>query len=198
MGYANAVTSLRLLVAFGCYGLLLARPSVRVLWLVFGLTALVIVADFFDGLLARLFHESSKFGAWYDIAADRSIEIGFWIVFASLQWVSPWVAVIFTVRGIFVDGIRAFALEQGFTAFGEKTLMQSPLSKFLVSSNLSRTAYAVVKAFAFCLVIWGQIDALVLPYAIACVYLATIFCLVRGLPVLFDGAALLRESRGQQ
>ncbi|HEY9886628.1 MAG TPA: CDP-alcohol phosphatidyltransferase family protein, partial [Vampirovibrionales bacterium] len=126
IGLANIITFCRVLLALTVFGLLLGFPSDKeFLQLSFFLTLLVIIGDMLDGFVARKFEESSKFGAWFDIAADRLVEICYWVVFASLGWISAWIAIIFVCRGVLVDGIRSFALAEGFTAFGSETMMKS-------------------------------------------------------------------------
>ena len=167
-----------------------------ILWIAFGLTVLVIWADGLDGYFARKLKQTSKFGAILDIASDRCVELAYWIVFCALQWIPAWVPLLFLVRGTFVDALRSHASEQGLTAFGASTMMQSGLGKFLVASNFSRFTYAVVKALAFCLVIAAHTQTLantiVSTVAIYLVYFSCFFCLVRGLPVLIDGQSLFK------
>jgi hypothetical protein len=106
------------------------------------------------------------------------------------------------VRGILVDGLRAMALEQGFTAFGATSMQQGAIGKLLVSSNFSRTMYAVTKAAAFALMILAKTPGLplniaepVLTLALACVYIAVAFCVLRGLPVLIEGKRFLSTEK---
>jgi hypothetical protein len=100
------------------------------------------------------------------------------------------------IRGTFVDAIRSFAGEQGHTAFGTSTMMQSGLGKFLVASNFSRFTYAVAKAVAFCLLIAAHtqvgITYGVMTAALAFVYIAVTFCVVRGVPVLIESKGLFK------
>ena len=177
---------------------MLFSASDQALWTAFGLTVLVIWADGLDGYFARKFNQSSKLGGILDIAGDRVVELAYWIVFASLHWIPVWVPLLFLVRGTFVDAIRSHASEMGYTAFGEKTMMQSGLGKFLVASNFSRFSYAVAKALAFCLVIaahtsqgerWG-----VNAPAMFLVYFSCAFCLIRGLPVIAESRSLFLTS----
>ncbi len=167
-----------------------------ILWTAFALTILVIWADGLDGYFARKLKQTSKFGGILDIAGDRCVEMAYWIVFAALQWIPVFVPLLYLVRGTFVDAMRSHASEQGLTAFGANTMMQSGLGKFLVASNFSRFTYAVVKALAFCLVIAAQTQALkatVVPaVALYLVYFSCFFCLVRGLPVLIEGRSLFK------
>lgn len=185
--------------------------AVFVMWLLFQpqdnmivtstvLTAIVIWGDGLDGFFARKLNQCTKLGAVLDIASDRVVEMMYWIAFAVLNWIPIWVPLLYLIRGTFVDAIRAQASEQGFTAFGEKTMMQSGLGKFLVASNFSRFTYAVAKALAFCFVILGHHSSLtstVLPQvAMAMVYVSVAFCVLRGLPVIVEGQALMQGAAG--
>jgi len=200
---ANIITVGRVVLALITLSLLFVAESNAklpshdsTLWIAFGLTVFVIWADGLDGFFARKLNQTSKFGAILDIAGDRCVEMAYWIVFCALQWIPAFVPLLFLVRGTFVDAMRSHAGEQGLTAFGAKTMMQTGLGKFLVASNFSRFTYAVVKALAFCLVIAAHTDTLstsALPHAaMALVYFSCFFCLVRGLPVLFEGQSLFK------
>lgn len=192
---ANLITVGRVFLALGVLALLWL-PGDEIRWAAFALTAFVIYADALDGYFARKFNQASKFGGMLDIAGDRVVEMAYWIQFSALSWVPVWIPLLFLVRGNFVDTIRSAAAEQGYTAFGQSTMMQSPLGKFLVSSNFSRFTYAVVKALAFCLLIAAHTsqcqDTLVSPAAMFCVYFSAVFCLIRGIPVLVEGRHLIR------
>jgi CDP-diacylglycerol--glycerol-3-phosphate 3-phosphatidyltransferase len=197
MNVPNAITLIRVVVALATVSLLfLPEDSWR--WLAFVLTVLVIWADGLDGYFARKLNQSTNFGAMLDIASDRVVEITYWIVFAVLGWVPLWVPLLFLVRGGLVDVVRAEAAQHGFSAFGAKTMMQGSLAKFLVASNFSRFTYAVVKAAAFCLVIAAHTAALqsscVPTIAIGLVYAASVFCVIRGLPVLVEGSKLFSQQ----
>jgi len=190
---ANVVTVSRVVLALGTLSLLWL-PGEEIRWTAFALTVLVIWADGIDGFLARKLNQSSKLGGILDIAGDRVVEMSYLIVFAVLNWIPVWVALLFVVRGIFVDAIRTDASDKGYTAFGAKTMMHSGLGKFLVTSNFMRFTYAVVKAAAFCLMIGAHTklwEATVMPtVALALIYASAAFCVVRGLPVLLEGESI--------
>ncbi|MDX1918220.1 MAG: CDP-alcohol phosphatidyltransferase family protein [Candidatus Caenarcaniphilales bacterium] len=184
----NLITFSRLLLSYIVIGILLNHElSKNQLWIALIGTSLVILGDYFDGLLARSLHQSSQFGGWFDIASDRLIEISFWIVFACIGWISPWIALIFLLRGVFVDGIRSFASQKGYSAFGKKTLQKSPLARHIVSSPFSRAAYAALKAITFCLIIYARLNPGLIFLVDPLVIGTLIYCLVRGLPVLIEG-----------
>jgi phosphatidylglycerophosphate synthase len=194
---ANLVSLLRTLLGLLTVSLLF-WPSTGLYLACFLLTIAVIAMDALDGYLARKLNESSKLGAVIDILGDRIVEQAYWIAFVTLGWLPLWVALTVVVRGIVVDGLRALALEQGFTAFGASSLQQAGWARMLVSSNFSRTAYAVCKAVAFAFLILGHTPGLdanwqttVTLTGLISAYVAVAFCVLRGIPVLIEGRRFL-------
>jgi CDP-diacylglycerol--glycerol-3-phosphate 3-phosphatidyltransferase len=198
---ANLVSLLRTLLALLVVGLLFI-PTQTVYLLCFGLTVLVIAMDALDGYVARKFNEASKLGAVIDILGDRVVEQVYWVTFLALGWLPLWVPLVVIVRGIVVDGLRSMAFEQGFTAFGQSSMQKSRLGWLLVSSNFSRTTYAVAKAAAFAFLILGhtpgfppQVNANITLVGLVCTYISVAFCVVRGLPVLVEGRRFLADDK---
>lgn len=196
MNVPNSITISRVFLAlFAVY--LLWQPTDQMRICATALTALVIWGDGLDGFFARKLNQCTKLGAVLDIAGDRVVEMMYWIAFAVLNWIPVWVPLLYLVRGTFVDAIRAQASEQGFTAFGEKTMMETPVGRFLVASNFSRFTYAVCKALAFCFVTMAHISSLeqsfIPSFAMILVYISAAFCVLRGLPVLVEGKRLLKS-----
>lgn len=194
----NTVTVARVFLALGTLWFLW-QPADQLKWIAFFLTIFVIWADGIDGYLARKLDQCTKLGGILDIAGDRVVEMAYWIAFAVLGWIPVFVPLLFLVRGTFVDAIRSHASEQGYTAFGKNTMMQSALGKFLVASNFSRFTYAIVKAVAFCLVVAAHTELgkqySVEPIALFFVYFAAIFCVIRGLPVLIESQSVFQHRR---
>ena len=198
---ANLVSLLRTLLGLLVVGLLFI-PTQTVYLLCFALTVLVIAMDALDGYLARKLNEASKLGAVIDILGDRVIEQVYWVTFLALGWLPLWVPLVVIVRGIVVDGLRSIAFEQGYTAFGSSSMQKSKLGRLLVSSNFSRTTYAVAKAAAFALLILGhtpgfppEVNANITTVGLACTYISVAFCVVRGLPVLAEGRRFLMDDQ---
>ncbi|HUF29261.1 MAG TPA: CDP-alcohol phosphatidyltransferase family protein [Gemmatimonadaceae bacterium] len=193
---ANAVAITRASLAFIVVGILYTS---RELYLgAFFLTLVAIWMDGLDGWVARRFAEVSRIGAAIDILTDRIVEMTYWIAFATLGWIPIWVPIVVVVRGLLVDGARAAAFEQGFTAFGASSMMHSPLGRLLVSSRASRFAYGLAKAMAFSLMILAFTSALapsiremLLAVAIASVYVSVALCIIRGVPVLVEVRRIL-------
>jgi CDP-diacylglycerol--glycerol-3-phosphate 3-phosphatidyltransferase len=164
----------------------------------FVLTLVAIWMDGLDGWVARRFGEVSRIGAAIDILTDRIVEMTYWIAFATLGWIPIWVPIVVVVRGLLVDGARAVAFEQGYSAFGSASMMQSRLGKLLVCSRASRLAYGLAKALAFSLMILAfaaglppAVQSMLLAVAVASVYTAVALCIIRGVPVLVEVRRLL-------
>ncbi|HSG99180.1 MAG TPA: CDP-alcohol phosphatidyltransferase family protein [candidate division Zixibacteria bacterium] len=176
------------------------------------LAVVVIVGDWLDGHLARRLDQSTTLGSVLDIAADRIIESVLWVILADLDLVPVWIPVVFISRGILTDTIRNFALRYGYAGFGEQSMMKSKLGKFLTGSPLMRTPFAVLKAFSFGWLLgfavmdeivhrwqifplaWVEI-ALTIGYWSAVA--AAIMSLVRGVPVVIEGIALIRREEAR-
>lgn len=188
---ANLITIFRMLLAFVVLGLLY-KQTANIYWVAFALTIVVIWMDGLDGFVARKFNLTSKLGAVLDILSDRIVENAYWIVFAHLGWLPVWIPLVVLTRGIITDGLRSLALEQGYTAFGSSTMMESKLGKFIVASNFSRFTYAVTKAVAFAFMIAAHVPVeyeykgLFTVIAYSSSYIAVFFCVVRGIPVVIE------------
>ena len=192
---ANLVTLSRLLLLFIVVWLTYQQPTP---WqfLSFFLIILIFVSDALDGYVARRRGETSLFGALFDIAGDRIVELTLWIVFADNALVSIWVPLVFITRGVIVDTIRSSnAVAHGVEPFA---LMRSPVGKFIVASKLMRVLYAVVKAIAFAGLalrepfqqwlpgIWQYVSWPITALTYLCVYLSLLLCIARGAPVIAE------------
>ena len=176
------------------------------------LTAIAILLDGVDGYVARRTGTSTKLGAALDILGDRIIEDSYLIFFASSGLISFWIPVIFIVRGIATDFLRGIAQNQGLTAFGKSdSMLTTWWGRQLVGSRWSRAAYGVLKGVMFCylgglLLVRSattemeiQVTPLVLrtlsDIGVVLAYSALVFCLIRGIPVLWEGRWLLQSDR---
>lgn len=198
---ANIITITRVLLTFIVMGLLFFG-RVNAYLLALGLTVIIMWFDGLDGYIARKFNETSKFGALLDIVADRIVENLYWLIFAVLGFISPVIPAVVLTRGILTDSIRSLALEQGYTAFGETTMQQNKIAKFIVTSNFSRFTYAVCKAVAFIFIIAGNMPLVfehqeIIRYAgKACAWASLAFCVARGLPVILESKRFLCTQAG--
>ena len=195
---ANLVTLLRFPLMIVLVVLLnLGKPGVTLACVPF--LIIIILMDTLDGTIARRRGETSLLGSALDIAADRTLELILWVVFANLGLISLAVPLIVIMRGVMVDAVRAVGISQGIPPFKQ---VSSPISHFLVSSNAMRTSYGISKGFAFTVLILDQAlralnhpwDSWVHVIALGLTWLAVTLCVARGVPVLVSGATLLSRS----
>lgn len=177
----------------------------------FFLTIFVIWLDSLDGYVARRLGLASDFGALLDITGDRIVENIYWIYFAAIGLISFWIPVIVITRSFLVDTVRSVAFADGKTPFGEKTMMKSGFTRALTASPFSRTTYAISKVLAFCylgglLALRRGIEvgsfslseptfSLLHRIGLVIAYVVVIMCIVRGLPVLWDGKEYVLAKR---
>lgn len=107
----NTLTVLRLLAAPGVAVMFLyfARPLAD--WFALTLFILAAVTDYFDGYLARLWKQESKFGAMLDPIADKAMVVIAIMVLTGYSGMNPWLilpATVILFREVFVSGLREF------------------------------------------------------------------------------------------
>ncbi len=207
---ANLITLSRLVLLLVVVIVAYRPPSVVQLW-IWPLLTLVFVSDGLDGWVARRRGEESLFGALFDIAVDRIVELVLWIALADLDLVPIWIPVLFVVRGGLVDAIRASRVEA--SRRNPLTLLNSPAARWLVAGRFMRGFYGSVKAVAFIslfliqplplgiaalsaawAVLWAPIQPWFDGLAMSLAYLSVALCLLRGLPVVLEFLADERRS----
>ena len=99
--------------------------------------------------MARRRGRADEFGAVFDIAGDRVVEMTFWIVFAHLGVIPVWIPLAMITRGFMIDAMRSLGLKEGKTAFGKNSMMRSPITQWLTGSRFMRAFYGVAKVLAF-------------------------------------------------
>lgn len=200
---ANLITLSRLLllsvVVVGIYYLPPVLQTLNVLVLI-----LVFATDGFDGYVARKRNETSRFGAMFDIASDRIVELTLWIVFFDLELVALWVPLVFIFRGTIVDAIRSTqAAQQRRDPF---SMLNSRIGRILVAGIYMRVFYAVLKAVTFCWLLlslafpaiapefWALWSEEVAAISGVLVISSAAICILRGLPVVFEFLYAERHS----
>ena len=195
---ANLITASRLLLLGAVLAVLYQAVGP---WLLSAVPLLILVfaSDGFDGYVARKRHETSNFGAWFDISCDRIVEYVLWIVFADLDLVALWVPLLFVIRGTLVDTVRS--TESARTGQQPFDTVQMRLSRWLVGGRFMRIFYAVIKAVTFCWLalihalpevvptLWIEWAAALQGIGWFLVLLCATLCVVRGLPVLWEFVA---------
>lgn len=203
---ANIVTLIRIALVFVTVGMFQISSFYLQMFAVF-MVIFVIYLDALDGYIARKFKVSSEFGALFDIAGDRIVESVFWIYFTYAGMISFWIPLIIITRGFLSDNVRALAFRSGKTPFGKNTMMKSKFTRFLVCSRFSRGFYGITKAILFTylgFLIFLNTGIEKLKWSInpdfinilhlfsdILIYVTVFMCIVRGLPVLWDGKEIL-------
>lgn len=212
----NKITVLRMFAAGAAVGLYeiglrhgLAIPT--------GICALVltissVALDGVDGYLARRLRMATAIGAQLDILGDRVIENLFFIYFAGAGQISIWVPVVFFVRGVLTDFLRGIASTRvpagaGAPEFQKNWMLMGHWGARIVASRASRGAYAALKCVCFCALGVEWIDRhsensfnvvrwnSVIHLAVGGIVFATLaFCVLRALPVFWEGLRDLRSD----
>ncbi len=190
---ANLISAVRVILTFYILAMLNYETTASFYWLAVWMTLAIILLDALDGWVARILKENSKIGSIVDILADRIVENAYWIVFCAYGWVGIWAPLIVMTRSLVTDTIRGIAFADGCTAFGEDSIVKSPIGKFLTSSRFSRAVYGGAKIVAFMTVIACHTPEFMPPQFLITtmnisVYLTIIFCVLRALPVVSAGS----------
>jgi CDP-diacylglycerol--glycerol-3-phosphate 3-phosphatidyltransferase len=107
----NTLTLLRLLAAPGVAVMFLYFHRPWADWFALALFVGAAVTDWFDGYLARLWKQESKFGAMLDPIADKAMVLIAIMVLTGYNGMNPWLilpATIIMFREVFVSGLREY------------------------------------------------------------------------------------------
>ena len=163
------------------------------------LVLLLIVMDAIDGIVARQRDEVTLLGSVLDIAADRAVEIILWVMYANLGLISWVIPVTVIIRGALTDSIREAGYARGDTAFGA---LRTDWGRWIVAGRPMRAAYGLVKALAFMLLAGTlALQSLHSPWVnivwrlgMITSWVALVFCIVRGIPVVVEAFAAAPRS----
>jgi len=217
----NQVTLARVGAAFAAVALFTAGEKILAADLVaVMLTVAAIALDGVDGYLARTRGLATPLGAQLDILGDRVVENLFFTCFAVAGLISLWVPVVFFVRGALTDFLRGLAARAGRTGFGGNSMLETRWGKRLVASRASRAAYATLKCVCFCYLglllplrhssgivsdaTFGPWFAAWLSEPVAYGLLSAgriltgvtiVFCIVRAIPVIWEGRRYLASEK---
>jgi phosphatidylglycerophosphate synthase len=193
---ANWITLSRFPLLLICITILyLGSPLVQLAGV--ALLFLGLMLDTVDGMVARRTGQTSVFGSVLDIAADRTYELVLWVCFADLGMIPTVIPLIIVARTTLTDALRSIGVGQGTAPFDQH---RTALARFLVGSSWMRTGYAVTKVTAFCGLALvqalsgfstetalGVATAPMLGVLRVIAWLAVVFCVFRGLPVIIGG-----------
>jgi phosphatidylglycerophosphate synthase len=201
---ANLITVIRFPLLLGFLLMLyFGNPAVQLLSVPYLFFALFL--DTVDGVIARRTGTTSLMGSVLDIATDRTYELVLWIVLADLGTISVAIPLIVIVRTTLTDAIRSIGVSQGKAPFEQQG---SGLGHFVVSSPWMRSGYSISKIVAFCGLTLGyalsgfpggsNLQAAsdpILRVSEIVAWVAVVFSVVRGAPVILSGYRQMRDSR---
>ncbi|MDZ4137052.1 MAG: CDP-diacylglycerol--glycerol-3-phosphate 3-phosphatidyltransferase [Paracoccaceae bacterium] len=107
----NTLTVLRLLAAPGVAVMFLYFHRPWADWFALALFISAAITDFFDGYLARLWKQESKFGTMLDPIADKAMVVIALVIITGYSGMNPWLilpATVILFREVFVSGLREF------------------------------------------------------------------------------------------
>ena len=107
----NSLTVLRLLAAPGVAVMFLYFHRPWADWFALTLFVVAAITDWFDGYLARLWKQESKFGAMLDPIADKAMVVIAIMVITGYNGMNPWLilpATVILFREVFVSGLREY------------------------------------------------------------------------------------------
>jgi CDP-diacylglycerol--glycerol-3-phosphate 3-phosphatidyltransferase len=201
----NQVTAARVFAAFAAVALFTFLGDVLAAdFAAVALTVAAIALDGVDGYIARTRGMATPLGAQLDILGDRVVENLFFTFFAVAGLVSLWLPILFFVRGTLIDFLRGLASRAGRSGFGDSSMLETWWGRTLVSSRASRASYAILKCVCFCYlglllpVARWQADWLdagvrhsLLLGGQTLAAAAAVFCVVRAVPVVWEGRRYL-------
>jgi len=129
----NTLTLLRLLAAPGVAVMFLYFNRPWADWLALTLFIGAAITDWFDGYLARLWKQESRFGAMLDPIADKAMVVIAIMVITGYSGMNPWLilpATVILFREVFVSGLREYL---GARA---GTLPVTPLAKWKTTAQM--------------------------------------------------------------
>ncbi|MEZ5777345.1 MAG: CDP-diacylglycerol--glycerol-3-phosphate 3-phosphatidyltransferase [Paracoccaceae bacterium] len=107
----NILTVLRLLAAPGVAVMFLYFHRPWADWFALALFIGAAVTDYFDGYLARLWKQESKFGTMLDPIADKAMVVIALVVITGYSGMNPWLilpATVILFREVFISGLREY------------------------------------------------------------------------------------------
>jgi CDP-diacylglycerol--glycerol-3-phosphate 3-phosphatidyltransferase len=122
----NTLTVLRLLVAPGFAVMFLHFHRPWADWFALTLFVGAAITDWFDGYLARLWKQESKFGTMFDPIADKAMVVIAIRVITGYNGMNLWLilpATIILFRAVFVSGLREFLGAKAVTRAAPADLM---------------------------------------------------------------------------
>jgi CDP-diacylglycerol--glycerol-3-phosphate 3-phosphatidyltransferase len=119
--------------------------------------------DFFDGYIARRYHQETYLGKILDPIADKFLIYSMLIILVGLRKLYFYWAIAFIGREFFVMALREIALSQGFS------LVVLPQAKLKTALQIVSLAWVIVnpyQALGFSCILWNGTELMLLSSAL--------------------------------
>jgi phosphatidylglycerophosphate synthase len=117
-------------------------------------------------------------GARIDVAGDRIIEFGFWMLFLYLHIVPLWIVIAVVIRHAFADALMG--------AKGTSMKAKTSIARRLYTSNLSRWGINVVKFVTFSYLVLVYVAGYPALIGTVLVYVLFAFIMLRGAAEIYE------------
>ena len=112
--FLQGITYLRIALVPVVMALVLAGDRVQYAYVLGAvLFAIAAATDFFDGLLARRWKQTTDLGSFLDTTADKLLVAGALVALVSVGRASPWIAFLIIGREILIMGLRGAIAADG-------------------------------------------------------------------------------------
>lgn len=140
----NQLTIIRIILTpvFIFYMLKNDQSSLLIASIVFFVASLT---DWYDGYIARRFHQTSRWGQFMDPLADKILVSSALAVFAWLDYIYWWMVILVIIRDLLITLLRSFAIYIG---------------KPIITSVLAKWKTFLQMGFVFALIIYLNIPGL--------------------------------------
>ena len=179
------VILLPIYLAFLIYGDTTLKKSAIMLCII------IFLMDYLDGWVAEKYKIKTKIGSYLDIIGDRITELVLWLTFLSFDLIPLWAPLIVLSRSMITDLIRAQALSYHK---GTYDMIETKLGKFIVNSRIMRGLFGSLKMLLFTLLTASMTTHTeqILAITPALTLFAVIICIIRGIPVIYEGTKYLK------
>ncbi|MEM7047186.1 MAG: CDP-diacylglycerol--glycerol-3-phosphate 3-phosphatidyltransferase [Pseudomonadota bacterium] len=142
MTFATLLTFSRIALVPVLFILFTLRTALPLMpWIILGVFIIAALTDYFDGVVARTYRQSSKLGRLFDPIADKMLVIALLFMLAGyghLDIIGLGAALIIILREILVSGMRQFVAQGG----GE--IEVSALAKWKTATQMVAIGMAIV------------------------------------------------------
>ncbi len=176
MNLAISVTTIRLIL--GIIAAILVGTNHPLLVAI--LITLAFLLDIADGKIARARGETTTFGVYYDILADKIIIVGLLLVLGYEDYISFYIGLLLFIREYMIDSIRTVAISQGT----------------VISANWQSKLKGAMFMLAILGIVWAQvINTPELTYASNILgWIALVFSYVTLLVFFVKNSQLIRQA----